>query len=317
MAKKPDDTPPATDDDQKFIQKVVGEILYYGRAVDSTVLHALNDTATTSASPTQQTLQATPHLLDYVETHPDAVLRYSRSGMILIIHSDASYLTATKGRSRFGGHFFLGNKPSAASLQMHNGVLLANVGILNKAMASSAEAETVGVYKNARLGTVLRFTLQEMGHPQEATPIETDNTTAHGILNGTVQQNRSRAMDMRFYWVQDRINQDQFRLLWVPGAANYGDYYTKHHSPTHHKLSRPLYVHTVNSPKSIPRVMRPSLRGCGDPSSLRGVTQYQVTNTSADSRSNQLLGQRSQPLSNGPHCASRRPTNSQTHLTNS
>jgi hypothetical protein len=38
-------------------------------------------------------------------------------------------------------------------------------------------------------------------------------------------------MDMRFYWVKDRVEQDQFIVGWAPGDdTNMGDYYlTKHH----------------------------------------------------------------------------------------
>ena len=42
-------------------------------------------------------------------THPNAVIRYYKSDMVLNVHSDASYLTALKARSRASGHFFLGS----------------------------------------------------------------------------------------------------------------------------------------------------------------------------------------------------------------
>ena len=91
---------PATDlDSKKYIQKVVGELLYYGRAVDSTILHSLSDLATEAPKSTTTTLNSTNHLLDYMDTHSDAILLFHRNGMILIMHSDASYLTASKSRS--------------------------------------------------------------------------------------------------------------------------------------------------------------------------------------------------------------------------
>jgi hypothetical protein len=40
-------------------------------------------------------------------THQDAIITYRASNMILAAHSDASYLSETKARSRAGGHFFL------------------------------------------------------------------------------------------------------------------------------------------------------------------------------------------------------------------
>ena len=46
-------------------------------------------------------------LLDYVATHPDAILTYEKSDMVLAVHSDASYLSEPHAKSRAGGHFFL------------------------------------------------------------------------------------------------------------------------------------------------------------------------------------------------------------------
>jgi hypothetical protein len=63
----------------------------------------------------------------------------------------------------------------------------------------AAEAEIGAVFINAKEGAVLRKTLEELGHPQPPTPMETDNTTATGYINGTIKQKRTKAMDMRFY----------------------------------------------------------------------------------------------------------------------
>ena len=32
-------------------------------------------------------------------------------------------------------------------------------------------------------------------------------------------------------------------VYWLPGAHNLGYYYTKHHSPVHHRLMIPSYLH--------------------------------------------------------------------------
>jgi hypothetical protein len=74
--------------------------------------------------------------------------------------------------------------------------------------------------------------------------MECDNTTTVGIINDTIRQRRSKAMDMRFYWIKDRQQQGQFRLYWASGSTNRGDYFTKHHSPAHHRIMRPHYMHT-------------------------------------------------------------------------
>ena len=46
-------------------------------------------------------------LLHYAATHPDAAVTYWSINMVLATHSDASYLSETKARSRAGGHFLM------------------------------------------------------------------------------------------------------------------------------------------------------------------------------------------------------------------
>ena len=46
-------------------------------------------------------------LLDYAATHPDAIITYHASAMVLTGHSNASYLSEAKSISRAGGHFFM------------------------------------------------------------------------------------------------------------------------------------------------------------------------------------------------------------------
>ena len=51
-----------------------------------------------------------------------------------------------------------------------------------------------------------------MGHPQPPTPMEVDNETEIGFLKITMKQKRSKAIDMIFYWVRDRVNKNQFMI---------------------------------------------------------------------------------------------------------
>ena len=237
----------------------MGTLLYYARAVDATILVALGTLAAQQAKGTEHTSRAINQLLDYCHTHPNAILRYRASDMILKIHSDASYLSEPKARSRAGGHFYLGDKPSNTP-ERNNGALLTKSIIMKPVMSSAAEAECGAAYVNTTDAIPLRTTLQEMGHPQPPTPVQVDNTTTNGFANKQIKQQRSKAMDMRFYWLQDRVAQKQFKVYWRPGKTNLADYFTKHHSPSHHRKERSTYLHCLNQLSLV-------LRGCVNPDS--------------------------------------------------
>jgi len=55
----------------------------------------------------------------------------------------------------------------------------------------------------------------------------------------------SKAFDMRYHWIKDRMVQGQFDLYWAHGAQIHGDNFTKHHPLAHHQLMRPIYLHTA------------------------------------------------------------------------
>jgi len=120
----------------------------------------------------------------------------------------------------------------------------------------------------------MRHTLIELGHAQPRshaqppTKIKTDNSTADGIGNGTIKPNRSKSMDMRFFWLCCRVNQGQFKIYWAPGAHNFADYFTTHHSPAHHKQLRPFYLHEATSLSDV----QGCIRAMGAPSGHIHVT---------------------------------------------
>jgi hypothetical protein len=103
------------------------------------------------------------------------------------------------------------------------------------------------MFYNSQDAVPMRVALDEMGHPQPPTHVRGDNSTAIGIANKTIKQRRSKSMDMRYFWLQDRDAQGQFKYYWDKGEGNRGDYYTKHHSIAHHQLMRPVHLHEPRS----------------------------------------------------------------------
>jgi hypothetical protein len=124
--------------EKKYIQEVIGVFLYYGRVIDSTMLTALSAIASAQAEPTEETMTHCKQFLNYAATHQDAILTYKSSNMVLVVHSDASYLSEPKAQSQAGGQFFL-------SLDTENPInnrAVLNIAQLIKAvMSSAAEAE--------------------------------------------------------------------------------------------------------------------------------------------------------------------------------
>ena len=105
---QPDDNNPILHAEQlKYIQQVFGVFLYYGIAIDNTMLVTLGNFRSEQAAATALTRNKLNHLLDYSASNPNATIRFHASDMILFIHSGASYLSVAKARSRASGVYFL------------------------------------------------------------------------------------------------------------------------------------------------------------------------------------------------------------------
>ena len=100
-------SPPLSISDKKNIQELTGTFMYYAQAVNPNTMTALGSISELQENPTEHTMQKVKQLLDYVATHPDVILTYHASDLVLSGHSNASYLSETEPISRAGGNFFM------------------------------------------------------------------------------------------------------------------------------------------------------------------------------------------------------------------
>jgi hypothetical protein len=149
------------------------------------MLPALGSLATQQANPTQNTKKLVHQFLNYAATHPNAIITYRARDMVLAGHSNASYLLETNACSRAGGHFFMSNNEAIPS---NNGGILTILQIIKAVMSSTAEAEIGALYINCKEAIPARQALEYLGHKQPPTPMQTDNTTALGVVSNNVMK---------------------------------------------------------------------------------------------------------------------------------
>ena len=135
--------------------------MFLGHAVDNTLLCPVSVVASQSAMPTEDTTRHTKQLLNYIATQEDAALKYNASEMKLAVHSNASYLSEPKARSRAGGHFFLS---SDYEVPHNNGAVLNIAHIIKHVMTSATEAELAALYIMVREAIYIQTVLEGMGH---------------------------------------------------------------------------------------------------------------------------------------------------------
>jgi hypothetical protein len=237
-----DDSEPITQNQQRNIQQIVGVFMYYARAVDCTMLCEVNKLASKQSKPTVNVERDTYQLLNYAATWPMAAVTFTPSDMKLRIISDAAYNSEQGARSRAAGIFDLTRNAPEPYDEPMNGNVLVQSQLIDCVVASAAEAEYAALFLNAQEGIRIRNTLTDLGYPQACTPMFTDNKCAEGLSNQSINMKRSKAMDMRFHWVKDKVKQGTYSVTWKQGRDNAADYFTKSHPPAHHKAKRSTYL---------------------------------------------------------------------------
>ena len=240
-----------SDKETNFVQQVYGTFLYYAIAIDNNILPTLSNISSDQSKATTNTSKQVAKLLKYLASNPQAEIQYRASGVQLAIHSDASYLSVAQDRSRSSGVHFISKDPPDPEnpedfVPTINGILLVMCKIMRNIMASAAEAKYGIIFVNAQTAVPIHTNLSEMGCKQGPTTIQVENSIAVGIATKEFRQKKSKAMDMRFYWINDRIKQGKFRVFWIPVPENLGDYHSKHHPPEHHIAVRSKYLHVPN-----------------------------------------------------------------------
>ena len=79
-------------------------------------------------------------------------------------------------------------------------------------ISSAAKAEIGVIFINSRQAIPAKNTVEEMGHVQPPTPIQTNNTTTLGFGSRNLQPKATKSADMKYWWLWDRSDQKIFDI---------------------------------------------------------------------------------------------------------
>jgi hypothetical protein len=148
------------------------------------MLTALSLIASNQAEPTKETMSYIKFFLDYAASNQDAIITYHASDMVLVVQSNASYLSKPKARSRVGGHFFMS---SDIANPADNGAVLNIAQLIKAVMSLAAEAELGALYISACEAVPIHYSLQKWdisNHQRQPKP-----TTARHLEWSTATSN--------------------------------------------------------------------------------------------------------------------------------
>jgi hypothetical protein len=148
------------------------------------------------------------------------------SSMTLDVLTDASYLSRSNAGSAAGSFHHLArcNDPT-----FFNAPISVHSTRIPVVCSSVQEAEYGGSFAAAKIVDLVR-----------QVPIHWDNAVAVGLANRSIKPKMSKSCDVRFHWLQDRVQRSQFRVQHVPGVWNVADFFNKSLPVARHKFLAPF-----------------------------------------------------------------------------
>jgi hypothetical protein len=242
---------PASTEDQLRLQTGIGKLSYIAIAIDHLILPAVSKLASVQSKPTIETMKIFDRLMQYVATHNNPTIIYRPSNMQLQIHTDASFMTETRCRSRAAVFGYLSSKsisniPDFPDL---NGAIICTSTIIPLTVPSVMDAEYIAIYQGLLHTNKIRETLSNLGFPQQfPTELICDNQAAVSVANETCTIKKSKTSAMRYYIIQDNIHSKKLKVTWRPGKdpisdnpTNLADAFTKAHPIYYFKKVKPYY----------------------------------------------------------------------------
>jgi hypothetical protein len=159
------------------------------------------------------------HLVKYLRGTRDLVLTLSANGSgILKWWVDAAFAVHPNMRGHSGGGLSLGRGFPIVGSTKHK---------LNT--RSSTEAEIVGADDFMPAICWTRYFLQEQGYHVEDNILFQDNKSAMLLeKNGKASSSkRTKHINIRYFFITDRVNKGEVSLLWCPTGDMIGDFMTK------------------------------------------------------------------------------------------
>ena len=101
---------------------------------------------------------------------------------------------------------------------INNGAVHFIATIIHRVMSSVSKAEVEALFVHSKEGIIIINSLKELGHPQPAPTLQTDDFISYIIVNGSMVQNHSKSIEMRFFSCRIKKFKDSTTYIGIQGT---------------------------------------------------------------------------------------------------
>lgn len=201
-------------------RQAVGALLYLAGGTRPDLAFATACMSQFSEHPTLQMWNGIKHILRYVQHTKNYTLTYTKTGGCVQGFCDADWANDTNDRRSFSGYIFMlaGAAISWSSKKQRSTAL------------SSMEAEYLSMCQAAKEILWLQHFLNEIGAQEfvvEPQVLQVDNQGAIALASKQVTSERSKHIDLRHFFLREKIEEGRIRPLYVKSSDNCADALTK------------------------------------------------------------------------------------------
>ena len=120
-------------------------------------------------------------------------------------------------------------------------------------MASFGGAEYAAAFQTGQMASGIRKNLFDLEYPQPPKNILFDNEVASGIVSNTIEPKRTKSIDMQNHWLRDRVQMQEFIVIWRKGMYNLADFFTKPLSVKDHRVV--MHLHSCSLPTNFSGIL--------------------------------------------------------------
>ena len=208
----------------KFLQKFVGEVLWYSNAVAHDILTAISKLSAHQTTPTKDTFPFTVERIQgYLKKYGNHKIVFQASDMKLHIMSDASFDAEPKSRSRGGCFMWIGNNQPT----LINGPVFCQSKLLPGVPQSAAAAEISQHVESGKMGIYARRILRCLGYPQSPTIILADNLCSIDFAHNNTKGRTLKTIARRTHWLKHVVRKNVYIFRYISSKNNIADIFTK------------------------------------------------------------------------------------------
>ena len=197
----------------------VAKLLYLAKRVRPDILTAISYLTTRVRNPNVDDWNKLDRVLRYLNKTRELGIKLSanRDDFRVITYVDASYGKHADCKSHTGLCISLGSGPIFARSSKQK--------IVTK---SSSEAELVGCSDSVSQAIWTRYFLLAQGYPMGPVTVNQDNTSTMSLIdNGKPSSDRSRHINIRYFWIKDRIGAGEVKIVHLNTTEMLADILTK------------------------------------------------------------------------------------------